>query len=71
MKQVYVIKYREGIKEGEIFGISFERQTLIKAIASNERQNGDYFKNHSDEQIWECVERSGEFEMITAVFYDN
>lgn len=68
MKKIFVIKYREGRNEGEIWGVSLDKNVLIKAIATENRDN-EYFKNHTDQQIWETIQKSGEFEMITAKYF--
>jgi len=68
MKQIFVIKYREGRKEGEIWGTSLDKDTLIKAIATENRDN-EYFKNYTDNEIWETIQKSGEFEMITTNYF--
>jgi hypothetical protein len=67
-KQIHVIRYKEGRNEGKIWGTSFEKETLIKAIASENRYN-EYFKNYTDEEIWNTIEKSGEFEIITTNHY--
>ncbi len=70
MIQSYIIRYREGISEGKIWGTSLNKESLIKAIATENRKDNDYFNNHTDEQIWETIEKSGEFEMVTANYYE-
>jgi len=69
-KTIYAIRHREGIDEGDVWGSSLNPDKLLSAFANEMRSKHEFFKDKSDKETWETVERSGEFELITTTnFY--